>query len=353
MLKGIDISSYQNNINSFGNDVDFVICKATEGVGYVDKYCDALYQRAKRDGKLLGVYHFARPDLGNTAEAEAKWFVDNIKGYLNEAILILDWESGDLSNTSYAKRFLDKVYELSGIKPLLYASSSVINSYNFTDIVNADYGLWVAQYGTNNGTAQSIPVVRNWKFYALWQYTSKGRIQGYNADVDMNYFYGDKETWLKYANASSNVESVNPVKKSIDEVAKDVINGYYGNGQERKDKLSADGYNPIDVQNKVNEILNSNNRKSIDEIAREVIDLKWGNGQERYNRLSSAGYNAAEVQNKVNEILGFRNTIKYVVQYGDTLEKIANRYKTTVANLVNKNKIQNQNLIFVGQVLTI
>ena len=131
MLKGIDISSYQAGIEEFKNDVDFVICKATEGVGYVDKYCDSLYQRAKRDGKLLGVYHFARPDLGNKADMEAKWFVDNIKGYLNEAILILDWEAGDVSNTSYAKEFLDTVYNLTGVRPLLYASSSVINNYNF------------------------------------------------------------------------------------------------------------------------------------------------------------------------------------------------------------------------------
>lgn len=306
MLKGIDISSYQAGIENFKDDVDFVICKATEGVGYVDKYCDNLYQRAKRDGKLLGVYHFARPDLGNAADAEAKWFIDNIKGYLNEAILILDWESGDLSNTSYAKKFLDTVYSLTGVKPLLYASSSVINRYNFTDIVNSNYGLWVAQYGVNNGIANEKPVVKNWNFYALWQYTSRGRIQGYKQDIDMNYFYGDKEAWLKYANADrSSQKPIEEVKKSINEVAQDVIKGYYGNGDERKNKLVQDGYDPNEVQNRVNELLGANNDKT------------------------------------------------YTIKPGDTLSGIANKYGVTVDYLKNKNNIQNVDLIYVGQIIKI
>lgn len=354
MLKGVDISSYQAGIEKFGNDIDFVICKATEGIGYVDKYCDALYQRAKRDGKLLGVYHFARPYLsGNTAEGEAEWFVKNIKGYLNEAILVLDWEAESKSDTAYAKRFLDKVYELTGIKPLVYASSSVINSYDWKAVVEADYGLWVAQYGTDNGQAQQEPFIKDWGFYALWQYTSKGRIEGYNYDIDKNYFYGDKETWLKYANSTGveNIEIPNN-KKTIDQVAQDVINGVYGDGDERYTKLSNEGYNYDEVQNKVNEILNNQSRKSIDEIVDEVIAGKWGNDQDRYNSLQKAGYNASEVQNKVNQKLG-NSVKKYTVQYGDTLEKIANKYGTTVNNIASKNGISNINLIYVGQVLTI
>ena len=57
----------------------------------------------KNAGKLLGVYHFARPDLGNSPEAEAEFFVNNIKGYLNEAIIALDWESANKWDTGWAK----------------------------------------------------------------------------------------------------------------------------------------------------------------------------------------------------------------------------------------------------------
>ena len=354
MLKGVDVSSYQSTINRFGNDVDFVICKATEGIGYVDPFCDALYQKAKRDGKLVGVYHFARPYLsGNTAEGEAEWFVQNIKGYLNEAILVLDWEAESKSDTAYAKRFLDKVYELTGVKPLVYASTSTINSYDWKAVVEGDYGLWVAQFGTDNGQPQQEPYVKDWGFYALWQYTSKGRIEGYDFDIDKDYFYGDRETWLKYANATGSENVETPViKKTIEQVAQDVINGLYGNGDERVKKLTDEGYNYDEVQAKVNEILGADNKKSIDEIADEVIAGKWGNGQDRYNSLQKAGYNAAEVQNKVNEKLGV-SVIKYTVQYGDTLGEIAQKYNTSINSIAYKNGIEDVNKIYVGQVLSI
>ena len=93
-----------------------------------------------------------------------------------------------------------------------------------------------------------------------------------------------------------------PKKKSIDEIANEVLKGEWGNGQERKNRLTDAGYNYSEVQNKVNEILGLN-KKSIEEIAREVIRGEWGNGQERKNRLTAAGYNYSEVQKKVNELL--------------------------------------------------
>ena len=88
MLKGIDISKWQDGINLEAIETDFVICKATEGVGYTDKTCDGYYQKAKSLGKKLGVYHFARPDLGNSAVAEADHFIKETLGYHKEAMLI-------------------------------------------------------------------------------------------------------------------------------------------------------------------------------------------------------------------------------------------------------------------------
>ena len=114
MLKGLALSHWQSDFDAF-NSVDFAIIKVTEGVGYVDPACDKLYQKAKKAGKLLGVYHFARPDLGNSAIEEADWFIKNIQGYLREAILVLDWESGCLDNVEWVKTFLDRVQEKTGV----------------------------------------------------------------------------------------------------------------------------------------------------------------------------------------------------------------------------------------------
>jgi hypothetical protein len=95
-----------------------------------------------------------------------------------------------------------------------------------------------------------------------------------------------------------------PAKKSVAVIAQEVIEGKWGNGQDRKNRLTAAGYNYDEVQNYVNKLLSAPAKKSIDEVAREVIEGKWGNGQDRKNRLTAAGYNYDEVQKRVNEILG-------------------------------------------------
>lgn len=100
--------------------------------------------------------------------------------------------------------------------------------------------------------------------------------------------------------------------KTLEEVAKEVIKGAWGNGSERKERLEAAGYVYSAVQAKVNELLGSSSSyskpankhsKSIDTIAREVIKGLWGNGSERKTSLEAAGYNYKEVQSKVNALL--------------------------------------------------
>lgn len=97
--------------------------------------------------------------------------------------------------------------------------------------------------------------------------------------------------------------------KTIEQVAKDVIAGKYGNGDERKKKIEAEGYNYNAVQNKVNELLKASStpKKTVDQIAQEVIAGKWGNGDTRKQKITSAGYDYNAVQAKVNQLLGGSN----------------------------------------------
>ena len=88
----------------------------------------------------------------------------------------------------------------------------------------------------------------------------------------------------------------------LDAVARDVIAGKYGNGDERKQALAAEGYSYTAVQQRVNELLRGN-AKPVDILAQEVIQGKWGNGSERKERLMQAGYDYDTVQKRVNELL--------------------------------------------------
>lgn len=115
--------------------------------------------------------------------------------------------------------------------------------------------------------------------------------------------------WLKnpsYCTVQGTVTTPTPAKKSIDEIAKEVINGKWGNGDARKKALTDAGYDYTAVQTKVNSLLSGSTAsasKSIDELAKEVIQGKWGNGQDRVNRLTKAGYDYNAVQKKVNQML--------------------------------------------------
>ena len=92
-------------------------------------------------------------------------------------------------------------------------------------------------------------------------------------------------------------------------------------------------------------------KKSVDEIATEIIAGKWGNGDDRKNRLIAAGYDYSAVQARVNEKLRPSSAATYcTVKRGDTLSAIAKKYGTTVSAIqrLNNSLIKNVNLIQVG-----
>lgn len=106
-----------------------------------------------------------------------------------------------------------------------------------------------------------------------------------------------------------------PALKPITEVAKEVVAGKWGNGQDRINKLTAAGYNPNTIQAEVNRLVGgAAPKKSEDEIAKEVLAGKWGNGQDRINKLTAAGYNVQSIQNKVNRLAGGGKSVDTVAR---------------------------------------
>ena len=110
----------------------------------------------------------------------------------------------------------------------------------------------------------------------------------------------------KTAQATAN--KVPGASAGLDQVARDVINGKYGNGAARTTALTNAGHNAAAVQARVNAMLGATastpkGSKSIDTVAREVIRGDYGNGADRKRLVEAAGYNYAAVQNRVNQLV--------------------------------------------------
>lgn len=350
-MHGIDISGWQEDLDLAQVPCDFAIIKATQGVGYVSGACDPHVQQAIALGKPFGFYHYVN---GAGATAEADFFVDNCINYFGVGLPCIDWESmqnAAWGNTDYLRELVQRVIDRTGVKPLIYASASAFP----WDVAQAlDCGAWVAQYANDKATGyQDSPWNEGAYDCAIRQYSSHGRLDGYSGNLDLDKAYMDADGWERYVGASS-APAPAPAKKSNEQIAVEVIAGQWGNGADRRGRLSIAGYDPDAVQAIVNARLQPS-RKSDDEVADEVIRGEWGNGGDRRDRLSQAGYDPDAIQAVVNSKLGASAQAKktYTVRSGDTLSGIASAYGTSWQHLASINGIANPNLIYPGQVLTV
>lgn len=200
---GIDISKYQAGIDLTSIGADFVIVKATEGNGYTDSSFSSFYSTLKSIGKQRGVYHFARPDLGNSAADEASWFLSVASSAINDGILVLDYEVTSSYYVSWSLEWLQYIKNRTGVTPLFYTYSAVINAADWSSIANAGFPLWIANYGVNDGQEHTAPSVRYWSDYVMWQFTSKGSLSGWSGNLDRDKFFGDSSDWATLAGKSS------------------------------------------------------------------------------------------------------------------------------------------------------
>lgn len=298
-LNGIDIASYQAGINLENVPCDFVIIKATQGTEYVNPDFIRAITQARNAGKLIGVYHYIG---GQGARAEMQHFVKYYNQYKGIAIPCLDWESVQNSkwrNESYLEQCIKEFIDTTGIPPIIYASHSVF-PYSICKKYNC--GTWVARYASNDPTGyQDHPWKEDDISCAIRQYSSRGTLDGWGGYLDLDKAYMDAIAWSKYATGGGQVAPTQPEPtKDVETLANEVLDGKWGNGPERKQKLTDAGYDYAAVQARVNEKMRT---KTIDELAHEVIDGKWGNNPIRRQRLTAAGYDYKAIQKRVNELL--------------------------------------------------
>ena len=305
MKKGIDISKHQGNIDFNAvkkSGIDFVIIQAGFGrtVSQKDPFYEQNYKNAKAAGLDVGAYWYSYAVSESDASLEAKACMQAITGKQFEYPIYIDleesfqFEKGAAFCSAVTRTFCSTL-NAAGYYSGLYISRSPLQSYIADDIKNK-YPLWIAEYNSRLNYSGK---------YGIWQYSDTGSVNGVGGYVDMDIAYID------YPDIIRN-------------------NGYNGYNKPTK----------------------STSKKSSAEIAKEVINGKWGNGDERRRKLAAAGYDYNDVQKIVNELMA-KPAVTYTVQRGDTLTAIAKRYNTTVAAIVKKNNIKNPDLIYAGQKLII
>jgi len=201
MILGNDISEFQGQINwpTYKENTNFVIMKATEGIGLIDAWFGNNRQQARNYQLLRGFYHFAHPDLGNSAEAEANYFCNLIDGnpILQSEILALDFEVTYSDPVTWSKEWLDAVTShYNGTKPFIYLNQALCQDYDWTPVINAGYALWIADY-TGDPTVNYFNGGA-WQTAAIQQWTDSQTVPGIEGGVDGDAFFGTVEQFQAY-----------------------------------------------------------------------------------------------------------------------------------------------------------
>ena len=189
---GIDVSSYQGNIEwekvkelKEGIPIQFVFIRATMGDDSADKEFFKNWKNAKKQGYTRGAYHYYRPNENSYKQAER--FINTVSLSKGDMVPVLDIEEistkQSMNNLRLGlKRWLTKVEEHYGVKPIIYTADAFYNRHLNTDEFD-DYTIWIANFNQ-----VKKPWTSGWK---IWQFTEKGNIPGINHHVDYNVYKGN------------------------------------------------------------------------------------------------------------------------------------------------------------------
>lgn len=294
----IDVSEHQGKIDweKARYHIDGAILRCGYGTDCEEQDDEQFKRNADECTRLgipFGVYLYSYAKTVKAAQYEADHVLRLIKPYKLSYPVYLDLEESNTADGAVERAIVfGDIIEEAGYWCGIYA-----NLYWWEKILKDGlerFTKWVAQYYSKcEYTGSNLDI---------WQYTSKGNVPGISGSVDMNECYRDFP-----AEILNGKPAATPAPKPA--------------------------------------------KKTVDQLVQEVLDGKWGNGAERKAKLTAAGYDYDEVQDAVNAKLA--KPQYYTVQSGDTLTRIASQFGTTYMALADLNGIKNPNLIYAGQKLRI
>ena len=298
---GIDVSSYQKGfsfLQAQKEGVTFAILRAGftgYGDGFTknkDKEFETFYKECKKVGIPVGAYWYSCATSYEKGKLEAIYLYENcLKGkeflypiYIDVEDTRFQQKAGKKLVTEAIKGFCEYL-EAKNFYVGIYANSNWFTHYIDLEEV-ASYDKWVANWGSKKPTS---PYAGMWQFGGETNLLRSNQIASFT--VDQNYAYIDYPKIIKSKGLNGLTKTSSPLKNIL-EITYEVLSGNYGNGKERKEKLEEEGYNYLEVQQKVNALCKEKEQ-------REQI---------------------------------------HIVVKGDSLFTLARKYNTTITKLIDRNK---------------
>lgn len=321
---GIDVSKHQGHIDwqrvKASGRVDFAILRA--GLGRTAAQKDARFEEnyaaATAAGIPVGAYWYSYAVTPEEARQEAQACLQVIAGKQFAYPIWFDLEEGAALKTGKAncsamvRAFCD-VLEAAGCWVGLYASRSVL-----TDLIEpavcTRYAIWVAEWGSSLHYDGAV---------GIWQRSDSGSVPGVAGTVDLDTCFVDYPALIRAAGRNG--------------FAPPETAPAAADAQPSPDPSAAEPPGASSEPVSPSEPEPPATPKPMSELVQEILRGEWGNGDERKRRLTAAGYKYSIVQAAVNAAIRKASGRIHTVAAGDTLTKIARTYGTTVSAILAAN----------------
>ncbi|WP_051291498.1 GH25 family lysozyme [Fictibacillus gelatini] len=335
----VDLSHHQKpceiDYDKFAKCLDLAIIRTQYGSQVVDEHYKTHHNELRKRGVPTHAYAWVRGVSISDMEKEATDFYNRTKEF-NPEVWWLDVEEKSMKDMrAGVSAYQRKLRELGAKKVGLYIAHHLYEDFNIN--ISEFDAVWIPRYGDNNGKFHAIKPAFPCD---LWQYTSTGRLPGYNGDLDLNKLTGSKSLeWFVGKNISTkpipskpaNTSSPKPVVKDEKYKVNRIINGYVS-AADAKSKKNAKGTvapGSYFVFNKSEGMINVTDKKG--------VPGSWINSADNKKAVPKP-----------------KDTKKYVtVKSGDTVSGLAKANGSTVAEIKNWNNLKDVNKIYVGQRLRV
>jgi len=323
-----DISHHQvpskMDYDKLAKQVDLAIIRTQYGSKLVDRHYKTHHKEFRKRGVKTNAYAWVRGVSKKDMEVEATDFYNRTREFDPE-FYWLDVEEESMKDMrGGVKAYVKKLRSLGVKKVGVYIAHHLYKRFNLN---MSDFdAVWIPHYGVNNGKVNSKPDFP----CDLHQYTSTGRLDGYNGNLDLNRIISNKSLEYFTGEQKSEPKKETPKKNKESEKYKLVVsvNGY---------KTSTD----------------AKNRKKKATTVKPGTYYVFNKSNGMINVTSKAGVPGSWINPTDNKKKTSNSTTTYTVKKGDTLSEIAAKNGTTTKKLQKLNNISNPNKIYVGQKLKI